>query len=101
LFDEPSWPFLKKGVLSELRSAKKEGLMAISDLDFEYEMGKLTQDDYIFLRDNLKSEVSPVLKKEMEITGNRILKQVDSSSNNLTPNLLREVIRICSLRRSS
>lgn len=99
LFKEPYWPFLKRGLLSELQSAKKEGLMAISELDSEYEMGKLTKDDYVFLRNRLKSEIVPVLKKETEITGNEVAALSEQPKNNLTEKLLREVIRICSINR--
>ncbi|MEF9426933.1 MAG: hypothetical protein L0956_07100 [Candidatus Mariimomonas ferrooxydans] len=99
LFKEPYWPFLKRGLLSELQSDKKEGLMAISDLDTEYEMGKLTKDDYVFLRNRLKSEIVPVLKKETEIAGNEIAALPEQPKSNLTENLFREVIRICSINR--
>lgn len=98
LFDEPCWPFLKKGLLTELRSSKKEGLMAISDLDNEYEMGKLTKDDYLSLRESLKSEVAPVLKKEMEIQKQEESKPEELSSDNVSSNLVREVIRICGIK---
>ncbi len=97
LFTEANWPFLKRGMLSELRSARKEGILAISDLDDEYAMGKLTRDDYARLRDSLKHEVAPVLKKEMEISG---AETPVPGQNGLTPSLLREVIRICGLKHS-
>ena len=98
LFDEPCWPFLKKGVLTELRSAKKEGLMAISDLDNEYEMGKLTKEDYVSLRESLKREVAPVLKKEMEIAKQEESKPAELPTDNTTSDLVREVIRICGIK---
>ncbi len=99
LFKEPYWPLLKRGLLSELHSAKKEGLMAISELHTEYEMGKLTKDDYVFLRNRLKSEIAPVLKKETEIAGNEVAALSEQPVNNLAENLLREVIRICGINR--
>jgi hypothetical protein len=98
LFDEPCWPILKKGTLTELRSAKKEGLMAISDLDSEYEMGKLTKDDYVYLRESLKGEVAPVLKKEMDIQKQEKSKPEELPTDNVTSDLVREVIRICGIK---
>ncbi|GMR03177.1 MAG: hypothetical protein BMS9Abin21_004 [Thermodesulfovibrionia bacterium] len=99
LFKEPYWPFLKRGLLSELHSAKKEGLMAISDLDAEYEMGKLTKDDYVSLRNSLKSEIAPVLKKETEIAEHEVAALSEQPVNSRTENLFREVIRICGINR--
>ncbi len=98
LFGEPCWPFLKKGVLTDLRSAKKEGLMAISELDTEYEMGKLTNDDYVSLRASLKKEVTPVLKKEMDIKAHEELKPVKLLTDKFTSNFIKEVIRICGIK---
>lgn len=98
LFGEPCWPFLKKGVLTDLRSTKREGLMAISDLDAEYEMGKLTNDDYLSLRASLKSEVAPVLRKEMEMKIQKDIEPAALPQDRFTSNLVREVIRICGIK---
>ena len=98
LFGEPCWPFLKKGVLTDLGSAKREGLMAISDLDAEYEMGKLTNDDYLSLRESLKSEVTPVLRKEMDIKAHEESKPVELPPDKFTSSLVREVVRICGIK---
>jgi hypothetical protein len=98
LFGEPCWPFLKKGVLTDLRSAKKEGLTAISELDSEYEMGKLTNDDYVSLRESLKREVTPVIRKEMDIKALEESKPVELPADKFTSNLVREVIRICGIK---
>jgi hypothetical protein len=99
LFGEPFWPFLKKGVLIDLLSAKKEGLMAISELDTEYEMGKLTNDDYVSFRENLKQEVAPVIRKEMDIKAHEESKPVKLPTDKFTSNFIKEVIRICGLKR--
>jgi hypothetical protein len=98
LFGEPCWPFLKKGALTDLRRAKKEGLMAISDLDTEYEMGKLTNDDYVSLRESLKREVTPVLRKERDIKSHDVTTPVELPPDKFTSNLVREVIRICGIK---
>ena len=98
LFNEPYWPFLKRGTLSELHSAHKEGVMAISDLDEEYAMGKLTNEDYVHIRDGLKHEIVPVMKKEMEISREETAFPHSTGRNGLTAGLLREVIRICGIK---
>jgi hypothetical protein len=100
LFGEPCWPFLNRGNLSDLHSARKEGVLAISELDEEYAMGKLTKEDYQQLREGLKHEVAPILKKEIEMTGKDIHASVVPSRNGVTGSLLREVARICGLKRS-
>jgi hypothetical protein len=100
LFGDPCWPFLERGNLSDLHSARKEGVRAISDLDEEYAMGKLTKEDYEQLRDALKHEVAPILKKEIEMTGKDMYATAGPGRNGITGILLREVIRICGLKRS-
>lgn len=100
LFKEPYWPFLKRSVLSELHSARKEGLMAISDLDTEYEMGKLSRTDYVLLRDSLKIEIAPILKKEREMAGKEHSEPA-GRTDNITLKMLREVVRICGIKHSS
>jgi hypothetical protein len=98
---EAYWPFMKGGTLSELHSVRKEGVMAISDLDDEYAMGKLTKEDYIYLREGLKHEIAPVLKKEMEMAGKETPGSDGPGQDSFTTGLLREVIRICGLKHSS
>jgi hypothetical protein len=100
LFTEANWPFLKRGMLTELHSARKEGVLAISDLDEEYAMGKLTEDDYVHLRESLKHEIAPVLRKEIEMAGKETARPAGPVQDSLTAGLLREGIRICGLKRS-
>jgi hypothetical protein len=98
LFNEPYWPFLKRGTLSELHSAHKEGVIAITDLDEEYAMGKLTREDYVHIRDGLKHDIAPVMKKEIEISREETSFPDGRGRNGLTAGLLREVIRICGIK---
>lgn len=93
LLGETHWPFLSKGKLTEIHNARKEGIWAISDVDSEYEMGKLTKDDHAFLRNFLKSEVAPVIRAEIDIL-DPALKPVKGISEELKKDLIREVVRI-------
>lgn len=93
LLGETHWPFLSKGKLTEIHNARKEGIWAISDVDSEYEMGKLTKDDHAFLRNFLKSEVAPVIRAEKDIL-DPALKPVKGISEELKKDLIREVVRI-------
>lgn len=93
LLGEAHWPFLSKGKLTEIHNARREGIWAISDVDAEYKMGKLTQDDHVFLRNYLKGEVAPVLKEEKDILA-RALRPTKGISEDLKQDLMREVVRI-------
>lgn len=101
LFKEAFWPFLGQGELSSLQRASNEGLRAIADIDSEYEMGKLTREDYERLREGLKGEVVPVLRRRRLALG----EGAGQSGNHLRPELkeelLREVIRICGTKERS
>ena len=74
LLKESYWPFLRKGVFTEIHGDKKEGIWAISDIDFEYEMGKLTTEDYTSTRQHLKETVLPVMEKERDFSKKITLK---------------------------
>jgi hypothetical protein len=100
LIGEMYWPFLSKGNFAELHHARKEGIWAISDVDSEYEMGKLTKDDHAFLREYLKGEVAPVLKEEKDIL-NRALKPEKEISDDLKEDIIREVVKIWGKKHSA
>lgn len=100
LLGETHWPFLSKGKVTEIHNARKEGIWAISDVDTEYEMGKLTKDDYAVLRDYLKSEVVPVITAEQDLLS-PLLKPVKGISEGLREDLMREVVRICGKKFSA
>ena len=89
------WPYITKQKYSVLASAKKEGIWAISDVDNEYEMGKLSEEDYNSLRKHLKAEVLPVLKKEKELLESIRYEDGAEISLQLKHDLYKEGIRHC------
>ena len=101
LLKESYWPFLKKGLFTEVQEDKKEGIWAISDVDFEYEIGKLTKEDYTSTREYLKETVLPVLEKERDFSKKIILKPRKELPVKLKTDVVREVIKICGKRLSS
>ncbi|MEE9524271.1 MAG: hypothetical protein V3V59_05905 [Thermodesulfovibrionales bacterium] len=101
MFSDVYWPYLKKGMLDDLQSSRTEGIWAISDVDSEYEMGKLTKDEHAFLRKNLKEEVVPIIKQERDILKGDTLAPKREISRELKENIIKEVIRICGKNMSS
>lgn len=95
LLAEAYWPFMRQTALSELHLAKKEGIWAISDVDSEYEMGKITEEDHNFLRRQLKSEVMPVIKQEKGLYEQISLNHKRETSVKLRKRLVSEVLRLC------
>lgn len=94
------WPALKSSPLSELQRARKEGIWAISDVDNEYEMGKLTEADHAYLRQRLKAELLVVMEQEKKLTEDISMPAEDSDiSPPLKKNLLAEVLRVCGIQR--
>jgi uncharacterized protein with PIN domain len=53
--------------LAELLSKKNSILMAIKDLDFDYEQGKLSEEDYLELRDHYKKQAVVLLRQIDEL----------------------------------
>lgn len=100
LMKESFWPFIKRGVLAEIQEAKKEGIWAISDIDFEHEIGKLTTEDYTSTREYLKGEVLPVLERERDFSKKIILKPKKELSRGLKKDIIREVLKICGKKLS-
>lgn len=99
LFWERFWPFLDGSAAGEIRRAKREGLWAISDIDSEYEMGKITEGDYASLRGRLKSDLMEAMKREREVLGGAGAEESEELPHNLKRKLLFEVLRICGLKR--
>jgi hypothetical protein len=94
------WPCSETSPLSEIRKEKRNGIWAIADVDSEYEMGKLTENDYTALRGDLKNELLLIMNKErslLESPGRIPDKDIGSE---LKKKLLLEVSRICGLKRS-
>jgi|Deesub1362A_J573_1020465.scaffolds.fasta_scaffold32171_2 hypothetical protein len=96
LVREPYWQFVNLRRLKEIYEEKKTGLWAITDIDNEYEMGKLSEEDYKLLREQFKSEILPVLKRERELTGMERIdgKDGDRYAEKIREEALSEVIRI-------
>ncbi len=101
LLGESYWPFFGKGEFAELHEDKREGIWAISDLDFEYEAGKLTRDDYLSTREYLKGDVIPVLERERALSGKTASRPERAISEGLKKDIILEVSRICGKRLSS
>jgi uncharacterized protein with PIN domain len=57
--------------LAELLSKKNSILIAIKDLDFDYEQGKLSEEDYFELRDHYKKQAVVLLKQIDELQAKR------------------------------
>lgn len=102
LVRESYWQFVNLRRLKEIYEEKKTGLWAITDIDNEYEMGKLSEEDYRLLREQFKSEILPVLKRERELTGMEHIDGKDSDRHieKIREEALSEVIRIWGRRFS-
>jgi len=55
----------------ELEARKAEIYAAIKDIDFDFQMGKLSQEDYDQLRNQYKAEAVALLKRADQLTGTR------------------------------
>lgn len=68
LFDPAFKPVGRRGDEAErLRAERDRYYEAIADLDFEYECGKLSEEDYRRLRERLMAELSALLKRLDEV----------------------------------
>ncbi len=75
--------FENAGNLNDLESAKEEALRAIKEIDFEYQLGKMTREDY------------ESLKAEYQRRAVLILKQIDDrQQRNMEGDPLEERIRL-------
>ncbi|HHN65596.1 MAG TPA: hypothetical protein ENK09_09565 [Nitrospirae bacterium] len=102
LLREPYWQYVNLNRLRDIYEEKKTGLWALTDIDNEYEMGKLSEDDYRALKEQFKTEVIPVLMEERRIVGEAIvgLDNKGSLNEKAKEAALSEVIRICGKRLS-
>ena len=97
------WPFVNIKRLKEISEEKTVGMWAITDIENEYQMGKLSEEDYRLLREQFKSEIIPLLKREQELIGKGVFKErlngdLDEETRQ---KVLLEVLRICGKRLSS
>ncbi|MEJ2183463.1 MAG: hypothetical protein P8Y66_08060 [Nitrospirota bacterium] len=100
LFQEKAWPFAEGHEAGELRRTRRQALWAIADVDDEYQMGKLSEQDHAALRAALKKEALPVLKRERHLMGEARRLDGKGLERGLKEDLLREVVRICGTRDS-
>lgn len=76
------WPFVRKGengevmelvpqehLLENLVSQKEHTYAAIKELDFDYNMGKLSEEDYQELKKQYKQKAVDILKQIDELSG--------------------------------
>ncbi len=59
----------------DLEARKLEIYSAIKDIEFDYEMGKLSEDDFLALRDKYKAEAITVLRQLDQLSQARGKKQ--------------------------
>jgi hypothetical protein len=103
LLREQYWPFVNLSKLREITEEKRTGIWAITDIENEFQMGKLSEEDYNMLMEQFRSEILPVLKREQELLG----KSPGTSGENgnlsegVRQRVLLEVLRICGKRLSS
>ncbi len=55
-------PLAQPDEVSELEARRRELLLALQDLDFELQTGKLSSDDHAMLRERLQAEAVAVLR---------------------------------------
>ncbi len=101
LAGENYWPFVSEGTLAGIQTEKKEGVQAISDIDFEFEMGKLTEEDHASTREYLKRQALPALKMERDLLDRMGLNPKQEISRKLKRDINKEVLRICGKKLSS
>lgn len=102
LAGENYWPFMSGGTLAGIQTEKKEGIQAISDIDFEFEMGKLTEEDHASTREYLKRQALPALKMERDLLNRMgLIKPKQEISKKLKQDINKEVLRICGKKLSS
>ncbi len=103
LLREQYWQFVNLSKLREITEEKRTGIWAITDIENEFQMGKLSEEDYNMLMEQFRNEILPVLKREQELLG----KSPGTSGENgnlsegIRQRVLLEVLRICGKRLSS
>ncbi len=103
LLREPYWPFVNLSKLREITEEKRTGIWAITDIENEFQMGKLSEEDYNMLMKQFRSEILPVLKKEQDLLGKSPGMSGENGDLNeeIRQRVLLEVLRICGKRLSS
>ena len=100
ILGQPYWPCRETSPLAQIRKEKRKGIWAIADVDSEYEMGKLTENDYAALRSQLKKELLQVMNREKSLLKGAGQTPDMDMNPALKNKLLLEVSRLCGLKRS-
>ena len=100
LLKERSWPQIESHPVTDIQREKREGLWAISDVDSEYEMGKLTTEDHAKLRARMKAELAVIIHRERSMAGHAYASGESDIPPGLKKKLLFEVMRICGIQTS-
>jgi hypothetical protein len=97
---EQAWPQLESRPFTDIRRKKREGIWAISDIDSELEMGKLTTEDHAALRVRMKEELAGIIQRERDMADHDNESREQDIPLPLKKKLLFEVMRICGIQRS-
>jgi len=100
LLRERLWPQLEERPVSQIQRKKREGIWAISDVDNEYEIGKLTEEDHQTLRASLKEDLVDVMQQERNILEAGSIPKDRDIPRPLKQRLISEVVRICGIQQS-
>ena len=100
LLSERLWPQLESRPASQMQREKREGIWAISDVDNEYEIGKITEEDHLKLRASLKEELAEIMQRERNMMKAGDLTKDRDIPRPLKKRLLFEVMRICGIQGS-
>ena len=100
LLHERIWPQLESRPVSEIQREKREGIWAISDVDNEYEIGKLTEEDHEKLRAGLKEELAEIMQRERSMLKAGDVPRDRDIPRPLKKRLVFEVMRICGIQGS-
>ncbi len=98
LLGERIWPQLDSRPVTDMQREKREGIWAISDIDAEYEMGKLTTEDHAALRARMKDELAVIMQRERSMAGHVHASGERDIPLPLKKKLLFEVLRICGIQ---
>ncbi|RMG02067.1 MAG: hypothetical protein D6726_08305 [Nitrospirae bacterium] len=102
LFEERHWKYIDQYRLSAIYEEKKTGLWALSDIKNEYEMGKLTEEEYRELSNHFKKLLLPIIKSQSkEGMGIKAVATESPDKMRLRRDALNEVIKIWSKKVSS
>jgi len=97
---ESYWHYINIKRLKELSEIKTTALAAIADIEKEYQMGKITKQEYLMLKEQFKKEVIPVLLQEKNLFSDTFVlnKKNIEVDETIRKNIIMEVLRSCGKR---